>query len=110
MQNLQHTQFTSISMGDFHQALLSVDGKVYTCGRNLSGALGLWNNPDERGDQAKSKVDRPTQVIFDPVKTPYEQPNCVQVLAAGWQSAALVLDLKYEVISQFINGRKTCLF
>jgi len=93
MPNPRHTQFTSISMGDFHQALLSVDGKVYTRGNNLSGALGLWNNSDISRGRTKFQAKHPAQVIFDTEKTPDEQPFCVQVLAAGWQSAALVLDI-----------------
>lgn len=95
--DLNHRLITSVSIGDFHQAALSAGGKVYTWGRNLAGALGVWNNPLVQKDQAKTALGTPTQVIFDPSSDAENQPICICISAAGWQTAALVLDLKRMV-------------
>lgn len=94
---LQHRSIVSLSLADGHRAALSADGKVYTWGRSRSGALGIMNNFHAGERRLAETLDTPTQVIFNPKKLPEEQPICIAVIAAGIQTAALVLDLNCKV-------------
>lgn len=104
---LQHRSVISVAIGDWHNAALTADGKVFTWGEFSSGALGL-------GDPAKlppgtpgaypaadnghyrrrpPPVDTPTQVKFDYGTREPRDRFAFAITAAGWHTGALVMDL-----------------
>lgn len=110
---LQHRSVISVAIGDWHNAALTADGKVFTWGEFSSGALGL-------GDPAKlppgtpgayptadnghyrrrpPPVDTPTQVKFDYGTREPRDRFAFAITAAGWHTGALVMDLNVGLLS-----------
>ncbi len=100
-------------LGDYHNAALAANGKLYTWGAFSHGALGLgdplrlplnapggfkdrdqllraqereWGNPPA--------VEVPSEVRFDHGRKTRKDRFCFSVAAAGWHTGALVIDLE----------------
>jgi len=111
---LQYKSVISVVLGDYHSAALTADGKLYTWGAFSQGALGLGDPKDIEAGQAggyATERDRnaarsglrpharvpnvtvPTEVRFDHGLKKRKDRFCFAVAAAGWHTAALVIDL-----------------
>ncbi|SCU80922.1 LAFA_0C01794g1_1 [Lachancea sp. 'fantastica'] len=87
----------SLSTGDYHTVALTSSGKIYTWGleSELCGCLGLGDREEivngrqvgRIGNLRSTRVIKPTLVKLG--NTDY---TCLAVTAAGWQTAALILD------------------
>ncbi|KAG6908970.1 hypothetical protein DXG01_002577 [Tephrocybe rancida] len=102
--DLQNKSIISVVLGDYHNAALTSNGKVYTWGGYSRGALGLgdpaaltpgtpggFNSEDER---RVSNVVVPTEVRFDHGQKLPRERFCFSIAAAGWHTGALVIDLE----------------
>ena len=114
---LQYKQIISISLGDYHFAALTADGKLFTWGGFQQGALGLGDptklpvgapggyNTQRDLDRARQggripvppAVDTPTEVRFDHDLSKRKEMFCFAATAAGWHTGALVIDLDPDV-------------
>lgn len=101
-------------MGDYHNAALTADGRLFTWGAYSNGALGLgdpldlepgspgaFTNASERElfrgrgwGQPPRTVDIPTEVRFDHTGKKPRDRFCFAATAAGWHTGALVIDLE----------------
>jgi len=101
-------------MGDYHNAALTADGKLFTWGQYSSGALGLGDPLElepgspgafatahqrqlarERGRFTRPPdVNIPTKVSFDHSGKKPKDRFCFAATAAGWHTGALVIDLE----------------
>ncbi|KAF9554501.1 RCC1/BLIP-II [Agrocybe pediades] len=109
---LQNRSIISVVIGDYHNAALTVNGKLLTWGQYSNGALGLGDplslEPGTPGgfatprDRAIAEQNRraeppavsvPTEVRFDHKSKKPRERFCVSVTAAGWHTGALVIDL-----------------
>lgn len=112
---LQHKSVISVNIGDYHNAALTAEGKLFTWGQYSSGALGL-GDPSRLehgapgsfvGRGTPPAVRRPTEVRFDHEGT-VNKGFCFAATAAGWHTGALVIDL--EVCSLLFSMRFFFLF
>jgi SCF-associated factor 1 len=115
---LQYKSVISVVLGDYHYAALTSDGKLLTWGTYSKGALGLGDPAGlELGtpgafataddlEMALSRpmhrvppnVETPTEVRFDHFcKTKPRERFCITVTAAGWHTAALVMDTEVSL-------------
>lgn len=95
---LQELPIISISIGDAHSAALTIDGRVFTWGRNDQGALGL-NTIDGWGPGGYV-------IMSDPKRTPFFGPEgmfCVSVSANGRHTCALAIDLEVRIDEIALN-------
>jgi SCF-associated factor 1 len=109
---LQNKSVISVVIGDYHNAALTAEGKLFTWGAYSNGALGLGDPAhlklgapggfvDQQTYQAALThrrgtppgVDRPTEVKFDH-EGRVKKGFCFAVTAAGWHTGALVIDLE----------------
>lgn len=98
-------------MGDYHNAALTADGKLFTWGKYSNGALGLGdpfklepgspgafateserNSAGRRGPSHELRI--PTEVRFDHTEKNSRNRFCFAATAAGWHTGALVIDLE----------------
>ncbi|KLO11054.1 RCC1/BLIP-II protein [Schizopora paradoxa] len=104
---LQYKSVISVVLGDYHNAALTADGKVYTWGAFSAGALGLGDPKDIIG-QPGGFVSRPLNGVIQDVAVPTEvrfdhglkkkkNQFCFGIAAAGWHTGALVIDLDPDV-------------
>ena len=109
---LQDRGVINIVLGDYHQAALTSDGKLYSWGNHSLGALGLGDPRilpvgSPGGYESKQARKRAIeQGIFEPppVSEPAEvhfdhngergRKFVLATAAAGWQTGALVLSLE----------------
>lgn len=106
---LQNRDIISVEFGDYHNAALSANGKLYTWGSYSKGALGLGDpltlpigTPGGFANQAQLNGGRgrppsvtvPTEVRFDHGRRKSKDRFCFSVTAAGWHTGALVIDLE----------------
>jgi SCF-associated factor 1 len=106
---LQNRGIISVNFGDYHNAALSADGKLYTWGSYSEGALGLGDpstlppgTPGGFANQAQLNLSEgtppsvtvPTEVRFDHGRKKPKDRFCFSVTAAGWHTGALVIDLE----------------
>lgn len=109
---LQNKSVISVVIGDYHNAALTAEGKLFTWGAYSCGALGLGDpahiKPGVPGGFASQQtyqtamtrrrgtppdVERPTEVRFDHERS-IKKGFCFAVTAAGWHTGALVIDLE----------------
>ena len=104
---LQHKSVISFNIGDYHNAALTAEGKLFTWGNYSSGALGLGDPTHlEPGAPGSCFVDhqrryrgtlpavkQPTEVRFDHEGS-VNKGFCFAATAAGWHTGALVIDLE----------------
>jgi len=102
----------SVVIGDYHNAALTAEGKLFTWGNYSNGALGLGDParlpPGAPGGFANLQayqtamtrqrgtppdVTRPAEVRFDH-EGRVNKGFCFAVTAAGWHTGALVIDLE----------------
>ncbi|KAF4611294.1 hypothetical protein D9613_006938 [Agrocybe pediades] len=112
---LQNRSIISVVIGDYHNAALTVNGKLLTWGQYSNGALGLGDplslepgtpggfaTPRDRTIAEQNRraeppaVSVPTEVRFDHKSKKPRERFCVSVTAAGWHTGALVIDLDNE--------------
>ncbi|KAF9453914.1 RCC1/BLIP-II [Macrolepiota fuliginosa MF-IS2] len=112
---LQNKDVISVVLGDYHNAALTANGKLYTWGQFSNGALGLgdplmlplgapggFNDENQllrardRGHGTPPDVAVPTEVKFDHGRKAAKDRFCFDVTAAGWHTGALVIDLEDE--------------
>ncbi|VDB94260.1 unnamed protein product [Peniophora sp. CBMAI 1063] len=116
MPALQDRGVINVLLGDYHNAALTSDGKLFTWGSYSNGALGLgdpreltpgtpggYANEAQRHHQAEARgwiaepppVREPTEVRFD-----YNGDNGKKFVfaatAAGWHTGALVMSLETQ--------------
>ncbi|THH05395.1 hypothetical protein EW145_g4827 [Phellinidium pouzarii] len=114
---LQYKSIISVVLGDYHNAALTAEGKLYTWGVFSTGALGLGIPEElpagtpggyatqeqlERARQGRRiqvrEVEVPTEVRFDHGKKKgkgkWTDRFCFSATAAGWHTGALVIDLE----------------
>ncbi|KAG6810891.1 hypothetical protein H0H92_009921 [Tricholoma furcatifolium] len=110
---LQHKSIISVVLGDYHNAALTSTGKVFTWGAYSSGALGLGDpatlevgapggfETEQQRRRAENgrvleppAVTVPTEVRFDHGRKSPRDRFCFAVVAAGWHTGALVIDLE----------------
>lgn len=110
---LQNKNIISVVLGDYHNAALAANGKLYTWGAFSHGALGLGDplslplgvpggfkernqllRAQERGYGTPPDVTVPTEVRFDHGRKTPKDRFCFSVTAAGWHTGALVIDLE----------------
>lgn len=110
---LQNKDIISVVLGDYHNAALAANGKLYTWGAFSHGALGLGDplklpldvpggfkdrdqllRARERGWGNPPDVEVPTEVRFDHGRKAPKDRFCFSVTAAGWHTGALVIDLE----------------
>ncbi|KAH6915918.1 regulator of chromosome condensation 1/beta-lactamase-inhibitor protein II [Coprinopsis sp. MPI-PUGE-AT-0042] len=108
--DLQNRSVISVVVGDYHNAALTSDGKLFTWGSFSAGALGLGDpgylepgqpggyapSPGRRRMQEPAPVEVPTEVRFDHGRKNRKDRFCFGVTAAGWHTGALVIDLKID--------------
>lgn len=97
----------SVVIGDYHNAALTAEGRLFTWGSYSNGALGL-GDPDRLPPGAPGgfaslqshqtsllppDVVRPAEVRFDH-EGRVNKSFCFAVTAAGWHTGALVIDLE----------------
>ncbi|KAH8832685.1 regulator of chromosome condensation 1/beta-lactamase-inhibitor protein II [Flagelloscypha sp. PMI_526] len=112
--DLQRKGVISIVMGDYHNAALTSDGKLFTWGGYSKGALGLGDpttiDAGKPGGFATEQhrlralqrpswedipaVETPTEVRFDHNRKTRKDRFCFSVTASGWHTGALVIDLE----------------
>ena len=119
---LQYKSIISVSLGDYHSAALTADGKLYTWGGYQMGALGLGDPTNlppgaPGGYQTQQQLDRarqgyrvqvpdvnvPTEVRFDHGLKRKKDRFCFAATAAGWHTGALVIDLEPEASFKLSN-------
>ena len=106
-----------ISLGDYHSAALTADGRLFTWGGFQQGALGLGDPADlpvgapggyesqQELDSARNgrrrpvprAVEKPAEVRFDHGSKKRRDKFCFAATAAGWHTGALVIDLDSDV-------------
>lgn len=101
---LQRRSVISVVAGDWHNAALTSEGKLFTWGSYCTGALGLGDPAKiERGQPGgfaegfryePPAVEVPTEVRFDHGRKTRTDRLCFAVTAAGWHTGALVIDLE----------------
>lgn len=120
---LQYKSVISVVIGDYHNAALTADGKLYTWGAFSGGALGLGVPKDlpvgapggyqtvDQMNRARQgwnvpvpDVQKPTEVRFDHGDKEESQKFCFAATAAGWHTGALVIDLSSKVSSSGLVG------
>lgn len=116
---LQNKSIISVVIGDYHNAALTANGKLFTWGAYSNGALGLGdplklepgtpggfsNSRDlqraqERrriGPAALPPVNIPTEVRFDHNSKTKRDRFCFAATASGWHTGALVIDLEVNI-------------
>ena len=99
---LQNKSIISVVIGDWHNAALTANGKLFTWGAYSHGALGLGDplklEPGTPGgfavgSTALPAVDVPTEIRFDHNSKKKREQFCFAATAAGWHTGALVIDL-----------------
>ncbi|KAG6857477.1 hypothetical protein H0H87_003544 [Tephrocybe sp. NHM501043] len=111
--DLQNKSIISVVLGDYHNAALTSNGKLFTWGAYSRGALGLGDptalalgapggfETEEERERAvmgravePNTVDIPTEVRFDYGQKRSKERFCFSIAAAGWHTGALVIDLE----------------
>ncbi|KAG0747243.1 hypothetical protein G6F57_005993 [Rhizopus arrhizus] len=80
LSGLDHQQVVKVSFGDYHYGALTSKGKLMTWGQYSSGALG----------QGRDQQNLDTPHFVESLKEKYT----IAIGFGGWQSSALVIDLK----------------